>query len=92
MYNFEIQYHVQVNVRIDDDVKKETEEVLNEMGMPMTTAITIFLKTVAGERRIPFEITAESFCSEYNMRYLEQKMVAYKKGTLKTSEHPLIED
>lgn len=35
----------QVNVRIDDDVKKEAEEVLDEMGMPMTTAVTIFLKT-----------------------------------------------
>ncbi|MGI6053189.1 MAG: type II toxin-antitoxin system RelB/DinJ family antitoxin [Bilifractor sp.] len=82
----------QVNVRIDDNVKKEAEEVLDEMGMPMTTAVTIFLKTVARERRIPFEITADPFYSDYNMRYLEQKMTAYKKGTLKTSEHSLIED
>ncbi len=42
----------QVNVRIDDKVKKEAENVLDEMGMPMTTAVTIFLKTVARERRI----------------------------------------
>lgn len=45
----------QLNVRIDDKVKKEAENVLDEMGMPMTTAVTIFLKTVARERRIPFE-------------------------------------
>jgi len=79
----------QVNVRIDDKVKKEAEEVFDEMGMPMTTAVTIFLKTVARERRIPFEITADPFYSEYNMRYLDQKMVSYRNGTLKTSEHPL---
>ena len=77
----------QVNVRIDDKVKKEAEEVFDEMGMPMTTAVTIFLKTVARERRIPFEITADPFYSEYNMRYLDQKMVSYRNGTLKTSEH-----
>lgn len=82
----------QVNVRIDDKVKKEAEEVFDEMGMPMTTAVTIFLKTVARERRIPFEITADPFYSEYNMRYLDQKMVSYRNGTLKTSEHQLIED
>ncbi|MGI6056719.1 MAG: type II toxin-antitoxin system RelB/DinJ family antitoxin [Bilifractor sp.] len=82
----------QVNVRIDDDVKKEAEEVLDDMGMPMTTAVTIFLKTVARERRIPFEITADPFYSEYNMRYLDQKMAAYRNGTLKTTEHQLTED
>ena len=82
----------QVNVRIDDKVKKEAEEAFDEMGMPMTTAVTIFLKTVARERRIPFEITADPFYSEYNMRYLDQKMVSYRNGTLKTSEHQLIED
>ena len=82
----------QVNVRIDDNVKKEAEEDFDEMGMPMTTAGTIFLKTVARERRIPFEITADPFYSEYNMRYLDQKMVSYRNGTLKTSEHPLTED
>ena len=37
----------QVNVRIDDNVKKDAEDVLDEIGMPMTTAVIIFLKTVA---------------------------------------------
>ena len=32
----------QVNVRIDDKVKKEAENVLDEMGMPMTTAENSF--------------------------------------------------
>lgn len=82
----------QINVRIDDNTKKEAEAVLNEMGIPITTAVTVFLKTVARERRIPFEITADPFYSEQNMRYLEQKMEAYKAGTLKTVEHPIVED
>ena len=33
-----------ISVRIDDDLKKETEEVCNELGLNMTTAVTIFLK------------------------------------------------
>jgi len=82
----------QINVRINDDVKKEAEEVLDEIGMPITTAVTIFLKTIARERRIPFEITADPFYSDSNMLYLKEKMAEYKKGTLKTSEHSLHED
>jgi addiction module RelB/DinJ family antitoxin len=48
----------QVNIRIDDELKKEAEEVLDEIGMPLTTAVTVFLKKVVRERRIPFELNA----------------------------------
>lgn len=46
------------------------------------------------ERRIPFEITAESdpFYSDSNIRYLEKKMADYKEGHLELSEHDLLED
>ena len=79
----------QINVRVNDDVKKEAESVLDEIGMSVTTAVTIFLKTVARERRIPFEVTADPFYSESNMLFLAEKMAEYKYGTLKTEEHPL---
>lgn len=82
----------QVNVRVDDEIKKEAEDVLDEMGMPMTTAVNIFLKTLVRERRFPFEITADPFYSEYNIHYLDKKMEAYKAGKLNLSEHDLIED
>ena len=79
----------QINVRVNDDVKKEAEAVLDEIGMSVTTAVTIFLKTVARERRIPFEVTAAPFYSESNMLFLAEKMAEYKNGTLNTEEHPL---
>lgn len=49
---------VQVSFRIDEDVKQSAERALDEMGLTMSAAITVFLKKVARERRIPFEITA----------------------------------
>lgn len=51
---------VQINVRVEDDVKKNAEALLNEMGLSMAGAITIFLKTVCREKRIPFEIKADN--------------------------------
>ena len=49
----------QISLRIDDDVKQEAEKVLKEIGMSMSSAVNIFLKTVGREKRIPFELSAE---------------------------------
>ncbi|MDQ9827864.1 type II toxin-antitoxin system RelB/DinJ family antitoxin, partial [Acinetobacter baumannii] len=57
----------------------------------MSTAINIFLKKVAREKRIPFELTAEPFYSDSNMRYLENIMRDVKEGKAKFAEHELIE-
>ena len=46
----------QVNFRIEDDIKANAESALKEMGLNMSTAITMFLVKVGRERRIPFEI------------------------------------
>ena len=50
----------QISVRVDDKVKAEAAKTLEEIGLNMNTAINVFLKAVASERRIPFELTAES--------------------------------
>lgn len=49
----------QISLRIDDDVKQEAEKVLKEIGISMSSAVNIFLKTVGREKRIPFELSAE---------------------------------
>ncbi len=82
----------QVNFRIDEDVKRSAEKVLDEIGLSMSAAITVFLKKVSREHRIPFEMSADPFYSESNMRYLEQKMEDYKAGRLNFEEHELIEE
>lgn len=82
----------QVNFRIDEDVKRSAEKVLDEIGLSMSAAITVFLKKVSREHRIPFEVSADPFYSESNMRYLEHKMEDYKAGRLNFEEHELIEE
>lgn len=69
-----------VNFRLDKDVKKEMEEACSELGLSMTAAFTVFAKKVAGEKRIPFEISADPFYSESNMRYLERVVRDIKSG------------
>ena len=45
-----------INIRIDEDLKREFDEFCNDMGFTMTTAFTVFAKTVVRRQRIPFEI------------------------------------
>lgn len=81
-----------VNFRMDEELKKNMEQVCKDMGLSMTTAFTIFATRVTKEKRIPFEVSADPFFSVNNIRYLEQKMEDYKNGKLKFTSHELIEE
>ncbi|MBQ7242124.1 MAG: type II toxin-antitoxin system RelB/DinJ family antitoxin [Firmicutes bacterium] len=83
---------VNVNFRLDEEVKKNMEAVCNELGLSMSAAFTVFAKKVAREKRIPFELSVDPFYSESNIRYLEKKREDYKAGRLKLAEHDLLED
>lgn len=83
---------VNVNFKLDSDVKKSMEKACADMGLSMSAAFTIFAKKVGRERRIPFEVSADPFYSESNMRYLEEIMRDVKDGKAKFSKHDLIED
>ena len=79
-----------VNFRMDEDLKKKMEKVCADMGMSMTTAFTIFAKTVTREKRISFEVTADPFYSDSNLAHLQRGIKALNEG--KGVEHDLIED
>ena len=78
-----------VNFRMDSELKQNMEKVCMDMGLSMTTAFTIFAKTVTREKRIPFEITADPFYSEANMKHLRRGIADLNEG--RGVEHELIE-
>ena len=45
-----------LNIRTDKDVKEKAEKIFNELGLNMTSAVNIFLRTAIRERGIPFEL------------------------------------
>lgn len=50
---------VNVNIRMDAELKKEFESFCSNVGMNMTTAFTIFARRTVRENRIPFEVSAD---------------------------------
>lgn len=45
-----------VFARVEPEIKEQAENVLDELGIPMSTAISMFLRQVAMQRGIPFEM------------------------------------
>ena len=45
--------------RVDDSLKKNFDKLCDEFGLTSTAALTVFMKTVVRERRIPFEVRTE---------------------------------
>lgn len=45
-----------IRARMEPELKREAEEVLGELGMSATEAITLFYTQVAMQRGLPFEV------------------------------------
>ena len=69
-----------VSFRIDETLKKQAETIFEEMGMNMTTAFTIFTKTVVRSGKIPFEIALDPFWQIGNQAHLDNVISEYEAG------------
>lgn len=65
---------VNVNFRMDSNLKQQMEAICEELGMSLTTAFTIFAKKVCREKRIPFEVSVDPFYSQENMDRLRRSI------------------
>jgi DNA-damage-inducible protein J len=45
-----------LNIRIDADLKKQSEQIFNELGLTMSSALTVFLRQTVRSNGIPFEM------------------------------------
>ena len=55
-----------LQVRIDDSVKKETQEIFQNLGLSMSGAIKLFLNRVIVEQGLPFKMNLERSVTEKN--------------------------
>lgn len=46
-----------LNLRVNPEVKERAEEVLSRLGMPMSTAINIYLNQISLTGGIPFSVS-----------------------------------
>jgi len=75
---------VDIEFRVDAQLKSEYEKAYTELGLTTTEAFTIFATKVAREKRIPFEVAVDPFYSEQNMARLKNSIAQMKStgGTI----------
>ena len=45
-----------INIRVNDEVKKEAETIFKSLGLNMSVAMNLFLKKCINENGIPFDL------------------------------------
>jgi len=71
-----------LNLRVNPTVKQRAEEVLSQLGMPMSTAIDIYLKQISLTGGIPFAVTLPKIPETVNADLMttEELHAKLKKG------------
>ena len=65
-----------ISIRMDTALKKQAEELFNELGMNLTTAFIIFVRQSLREGGIPFEISINQPNRETIAAMLEAERIA----------------
>lgn len=73
---------ITVSLRFEDEMKKQLDEMCEEMGMNLTTFFMIYAKKALRDRRIPFDIVApvDPFYSKSNQEQLKKADQQIKDG------------
>jgi len=80
----------QLNMRIDDDLKREAERQFKALGMSASTAVSIFFAQVVLHHGIPFPVQSDPFYSPANLSELERR-AADMNAHVNCHEHELID-
>ncbi len=80
-----------LNISVDSNDKKDFEYFCEQTGMNVSVAINMFIKNVLREQKLPFEVKADPFYSEANIKRLEKAINDIKSGKATLTEHELIE-
>ena len=67
-----------LNIRVSPEVKKSAEMILSQLGVPMATAIDMFLKQVTLTGGIPFAVTLPKAPSSVNADMMSSSLIRDK--------------
>ena len=76
-----------ISARIDSKLKTQAETLFDQLGMNMSTAITVFLKQVVRLRKIPFEIALDTPNDETIAAIAEANEIASGKRKAQSYKH-----
>ena len=75
---------VNISVRVDPALKKQADALFSDLGLNMSTAVNMFLKTAVSHNGIPFEVrrptpNAETRAALAEYEEMKRNPAAYKR-------------
>ncbi len=77
-----------INIRVDEDLKRKSEKIFDQLGLGMTAAMTIYLKAVVRSNSIPFSLEIPN--KETLKAFKEVKNISSKK--VKTKKYSNVKE
>ena len=72
-----------VNIRVDDILKHDVENIFSTLGLSLSAATNVFYKQVVRHGGIPFDLHIDPFYSTENQAYLLKAIGDYEDGISK---------
>jgi len=69
-----------ITVRVDEGVKQQAEDMLNEIGLNMSTYINSSLRALVREKKVPFELTTKQQANAEYLAKLDESIAQAKRG------------
>ena len=77
-----------ITVRVDDDVKKDAEIILDDIGINVTTLFNACLKALVREKRVPFELASSEYALKKMIKTkLEESLAVATDSNAKRYTH-----
>lgn len=80
-----------IQLRVDDEMKADVEQLYKDMGMDIPSAIRLFFKQSLIRNGLPFTVERDPFYNEYNQARLAEAIDNLNHGR-NCAVHELIED
>ena len=71
-----------ISVRMDNLLKNQWASVCEELGVNITTVVTVLAKKMSREKRIPFDVSVDPFYSSKNMKALDESINQLNSGKI----------
>ena len=69
-----------LQVRVDEELKNQAAEILDAIGVDLSTAVRMFLKKVIIERGIPFDTRIDESSLKFQMAIREMQRISEQNG------------
>lgn len=79
-YRGDIMSNTTISIRVNEEVKKEADQLFENLGLNLSSAVNIFLRQAIREQGIPFQVTLnEGRIYQEAEDFLDDHIAAFKE-------------